>query len=70
MAKHKANPKHRKSSTSVTYNYAKGDGRMAKLTPKIKAAVKKGDSIAAIAKKHKISYSYAWVMARNYKYSG
>ena len=65
-----AKSKRTKKVHHVSHDYSKGKGRMGGLTKKIKAAVKKGDSIAAIAKKHKISYSYAWVMARNYKYTG
>lgn len=58
----------RRKSHKTTHNWGSGDGKMAKLTPKIKAMEKKGMSIAAIAKKIRKSYAYTWVMARNYKY--
>jgi hypothetical protein len=63
--------KRSKSKTHKGFqDYSKGDGKMSKMAPRIKAAVKKGESIAAIAKRMKKSYSYVWVMARNYKYNG
>lgn len=58
----------RKATHKAHQDYSKGSGKMSKLAPRIKAAHKKGESIASIAKRMKKSYSYVWVMARNYKY--
>lgn len=65
----KTKKKHVRKGHGIKYNWGKSKGtKMSKLTPRIKKMVASGMSIQDIAKKIGWSYSYTWVMARNYKW--